>query len=326
MEPLAILAKKSNNLFQSDLWADLQAQEERQTWVVRSDNVEALVIKCRLIRNKFYFYSPRGPLVSAKVKTQDLRIFLKKIESLAWQEGAVFYRIEPYGLSQADLYKFGFRKTSYFSPLSRQHSPENTLILDIMPEESKILAGMKPKWRYNINLASRKGVTVREGKTQKDIAIFWALTKEVEGRSDYRGMPEDYYLALCRNLIPKKALKLFIAEFEGEPLGAILVAFRGTVATYLHGATSNNRRELMPMYQLQWQAIQEAKRQGCLLYDFWGIAPDGDPQHPWAGITRFKKGFGGTIINFNGTFDLSYDKNYYRLLALGNRMRKVFKK
>lgn len=326
MEPLQILSRKKNNLFQSEAWADLQALYEKKTWVVKSDNIQALVIKSPLVRNKFYFYSPRGPLVSSKIKKQDIRIFFRKIESLAWEEGVIFYRIEPYSLGQSDLYDFGFRKTTNFSPLSRQHSPENTLILDITKSKNELLALMKPKWRYNINLAMRKGVSIREGKTKDDIEIFYELTKEVESRGDYRGFDKEYYLNMFRVLGRKNDLALYIAEIDGEALGAVIISFFGTVATYIHGATSSNKRELMPMYLLQWAAIREAKTRGCFLYDFWGIAPNDSKFHPWAGITRFKKGFGGIPLNLSGTFDLPFDKGYYRTLTVLNRLKKVIKK
>jgi lipid II:glycine glycyltransferase (peptidoglycan interpeptide bridge formation enzyme) len=184
---------------------------------------------------------------------------------------------------------------------------------------------MKPKWRYNIILSSRKGVVVREGKTAKDFDIFYNLAKEVESRGEYRGFSREYYGILCKTLGRSGVLKLFIAEYEGVPLGAIIVSFFGSVATYLHGATSNQKRDLMPMYALQWTAIKEAKRQGKTVYDFWGVAPDDNSAHPWAGITSSRGGFGGEKLDLAGTFDLPNDKNYIPSLMLTNRVRKFLK-
>lgn len=323
---LDLLAKKQNNLFQSDAWADFQAGLKRKSWVVKGDNIQGLVLKYPLIRDKFYLYSPRGPIISKNVKLQDIKLFLRKVEALAKEENAVFYRIEPYLLDQADIYKFGFRRTSPHAPVSQQFSPKNTLVLDITKIEEKILASMKPKWRYNINLSTRKGVKIREGTGHKDIKTFFDLTLEMEKRGGYHGHEFAYYNQMYKALGHKDVLKLFIAEHEGEPLAAILVSFFGQLATYLHGASSNERRELMPTYALQWAAIKEARDRRCRAYDFWGVAPSGAKNHPWTGISRFKRGFGGEELEFRGTYDLPLDKKYYAILKTANRVRKVFKR
>lgn len=326
MEALKILSQKTNNLFQSDSWADFQAGLKRKSWVVKGDNVQGLVLKYPLYKDKYYFYSPRGPIMTKSAKLQDLKLFLRKVEALAKEENAVFYRIEPYILDQADIYKFGFRKMAKHAPLSSQFSPENTRILDISRPEEKILAEMKPKWRYNINLANRKGIKVREGRDSKDIKIFYELTKEMEKRGGYQGHEYDYYQKMYEALAKEDILKVFIAEYNGEPLAAILVSYFGQVATYLHGASGNEHRELMPTYALQWAAICEAKKRNCRIYDFWGIAPEGAKNHSWAGVTRFKKGFGGEEISFGGAYDIAFDRKYYNLLSMANRFRKLIKK
>ncbi|MDO8507053.1 MAG: peptidoglycan bridge formation glycyltransferase FemA/FemB family protein [bacterium] len=326
METLKILSQKTNNLFQSGSWADFQAGLKRKSWVVKGDNVQGLVLKYPLYKDKHYFYSPRGPIMTKGAKLQDLKLFLRKVEVLAKEENAVFYRIEPYQVDQTDIYKFGFRKMAKHAPLSSQFSPENTRVLDISRPEEKILAEMKPKWRYNINLANRKGIKVREGRDSKDIKIFYELTKEMEKRGGYQGHEYDYYQKMYEALAKEDILKVFIAEYNGEPLAAILVSYFGQVATYLHGASGNEHRELMPTYALQWVAICEAKKRNCRIYDFWGIAPEGAKNHSWAGVTRFKKGFGGEEISFGGAYDIAFDRKYYNLLSTVNRFRKLIKK
>jgi len=326
MEALKILSVKSNNLFQSDAWADFQAELKRKSWVVKGDNVQGLVLKYPLYKDKYYFFSPRGPIMNEKAKLQDLKLFLRKVEALAKEENAVFYRIEPYSFDQSDVYKFGFRSIARHAPVSQQFSPPTTLILDITQKEEKILAEMKPKWRYNINLASRKGVKVREGKDTKDITTFYNLTKEMEKRGGYTGHEFSYYKKMFEVLGGQDILKLYIAEFEGEPLAAILVAYYGHVATYLHGASGNEKRELMPTYALQWAAIQEARTRHCRIYDFWGVASARAKNHPWEGISRFKRGFGGEETAFGGAYDMAFNAKYYKLLSTANRFRKLMKK
>jgi lipid II:glycine glycyltransferase (peptidoglycan interpeptide bridge formation enzyme) len=106
----------------------------------------------------------------------------------------------------------------------------------------------------------------------------------------------------------------------------ILVTHFGEVATYLHGASSDDYREFMPNHLVQWEAILDAKRAGCTVYDFWGISPNDDPEHSWAGITRFKKGFGGETIHFVGAFDYAFSPLWYNMLHIYNFVIKTLRK
>jgi lipid II:glycine glycyltransferase (peptidoglycan interpeptide bridge formation enzyme) len=113
-----------------------------------------------------------------------------------------------------------------------------------------------------------------------------------------------------------------VAEYKKEILAVLIVVFYGKLATYLHGASSNNRREYMPNHLAQWRAICEAKKRDCEIYDFWGIAPDDNPNHPWAGITRFKKSFGGEPIHLLGAYDFTFQTSWYKMFYLANATRK----
>jgi lipid II:glycine glycyltransferase (peptidoglycan interpeptide bridge formation enzyme) len=110
-------------------------------------------------------------------------------------------------------------------------------------------------------------------------------------------------------------LKLFIAEYEDRIIAANIVMFFGNRAVYLHGASSNECRNLMAPYLLQWEQIKEAKKQGCEIYDFWGI-----DEKKWPGVTRFKKGFGGEEIDYSGTFDFIFDKTWYEIYKIAKRI------
>jgi len=322
MDYLKKSGQKKNNLFQSGEWGSVQEADGRTVWRVKNNGIEALIVKNPFIGKKFYLYSPRGPVFSQAVTPQDMKDFLRKVTALAGKENAVFYRIEPAQLKENLIFKYGFKKVTYFSPLSRQTSPEHTLVLDLKKTTDTILKEMKPKWRYNIRLAERKGVKVRKATKHGDLVIFYDLLKELESRGHYHGFERDYYEKMFSTLIDGGKADLFIAETEGEALTAIFVIYQGEVATYLHGASSNNKRDWMPTYAAQWAAITEAKKRGCLIYDFWGIAPDDNPSHPWAGVTRFKKGFGGETVAFPGTFDLPLNPVYYNSLKAINFLRK----
>jgi len=117
-------------------------------------------------------------------------------------------------------------------------------------------------------------------------------------------------------------IKLYTASHEGETLAAIVVLFWGKDATYLYGASSNNKRNLMAPYALQWKAMQDAKETGCINYDLFGIPPNEDPSHPMAGLYRFKTGFGGQIVHRSGTWDFAYNGFFYGLFCLAEKLRK----
>ena len=193
--------------------------------------------------------------------------------------------------------------------------PPDTVLLDLHLSEQALLQNMKPKWRYNIRLAQKKGVSVRVG-TASDIDIFYRLY-EITARRDNIAIHDKAYYRdlLCRaeeragsGETPR--VSLYIAEYEHEPVAAIITLFCKREAVYLYGASSNAHRNVMPAYLLQWTAIRDAKAYGSHIYDFYGIPPDSDEHHPMHGLYRFKTGFGGTIIHRPGSIDVPFSFGY----------------
>ena len=191
---------------------------------------------------------------------------------------------------------------------------------------------MKPKWRYNISLAGKKGIQVNIG-TEKDLEIFYSLLKETAVRDGIAVHNFNYYKTLFELCVSKEpyvskepgenlSIRLYTASHEGDALAAIVVLFYGKEATYLYGASSNNKRNLMAPYALQWRAMQDAKEAGCLSYDLFGIPPFEDPNHPMAGLYRFKIGFGGQIIHRHGSWDFTYKSFFYALFNIAEALRK----
>jgi lipid II:glycine glycyltransferase (peptidoglycan interpeptide bridge formation enzyme) len=192
--------------------------------------------------------------------------------------------------------------------------PPDTVILDLDREEGELRGEMKPKWSYNIRLAERRGVSVRETGAA-GVEIFYSLFRETARRDGIAIHGMDYYAALfvhgreytaARRGIPLRGPYLYIAFHEEEAIAAVITLFWGKEAYYLYGASSNRKRNLMASYALQWKAIQDARNARCLRYDFFGIPPREDPAHPMAGLYRFKTGFGGRIIHRGGSWDYGY--------------------
>ena len=192
--------------------------------------------------------------------------------------------------------------------------PADTIMVDLREDEKLILARMKPKTRYNIGLSQRYGVEVRLAGIE-GLDIWYQLYLETAARNRLHVDPLDYFrIVFTSHLEGEKEdvnVKLLIAYADGQPLSAMFLVLSSHRGTYLYGASSSQKRNLMSTYALQWKAIKIAKAYGCTEYDMFGVAPVPDPDHPMYGLYRFKKGFGGTIYHQLGCWDYPLDEDKY---------------
>jgi len=212
--------------------------------------------------------------------------------------------------------------------------PPDTAVLDITQTEDVLLSNMKSKWRYNLKLANRKGVSI-ERYGSENIDVFYNLFKETAARDNIATHAKSYYESLLKlsesqkkdchqnNIASKVVLYIALAPSENsqkkEPLAGIIVLHvKNGESVYLYGASSNRKRNLMPAYLLQWTAIKDAKEFGCKTYDFYGIPPTDDKNHPMHGLWRFKTGFGGKNIHRLGSVDVPMSWFYYVYIQLEN--------
>jgi len=273
-------------------------------------------------------YIPRGPVV-APDDEHGLAALLPVLHSVARQAGAVFLKIEPPWPQEAHLVA---RLTAHgFRAEVDTVQPRATIVLAITPEPDEILAQMKPKWRYNIRLSQRKGVTVRPA-VREDLPAFYALMQVTSQRDRFPIHTASYYAEAWERFVPSGHGQLLLAEYQGELLAGLMVLVCGRTAIYLYGASSDRHRNLMPNHLLQWEAILWARSRGCTTYDLWGI-PDEvrDSQYPisnaryaiqgdkesrasglW-GVYQFKQGFGGRVVRWAGAFDYVYRPALYWL-------------
>ena len=265
-------------------------------------------------------YVPKGPLVDWDDRTQ-VEQLTAALDQAALTQGAIALTAEP-DLTEAaanreKLLSLGFRESAFHAI-----QPRSTLVVDLTSDEEQILLAMKSKTRYNIRLASRKGVAVREGN-EEDVAAFNALLAATADRSDFGIHPPGYYEAAFRLFAPRGWARLLLAEVESDPVAGLIVFALPPRAYYFYGASSNAHREKMAPYLLQWEAMRWAKSIGCTSYDLWGI-PDVDWETLEAqfiersdglwGVYRFKRGFGGDLVRSIGAWDRVYAPLRYRLL------------
>lgn len=212
--------------------------------------------------------------------------------------------------------------------------PPDTVILDLSKPLEILLSEMKSKWRYNIKLAEKKGVAIKclegENGAAEGIDIFYALYIETAKRDGIAIHSKEYYRDLIKRPLVWKvktqydkpvSIRVYIALHETKPLASIITIFSGDEAVYLYGASSNEKRNLMPAYGLQWRAISDARLAGCTRYDFYGIPPSDNPSHPMHGLYRFKTGFGGTIFHRVGSLDIAFKPVFYELYRLTETAR-----
>jgi len=222
--------------------------------------------------------------------------------------------------------------------------PPDSTYLDLSKTEEELLAGMKNKWRYNVRYAEKHGVTVRSVTAsspdfQKDLDSFYELYKTTASRDGIGLHPLSYYKDLlergakaekAESEAQKTKITLYIASHEDEDLAAIITLFQKDEAIYLYGCSGNKKRNLMPAYLVQWTAIRDAKAYGSKIYDFYGMPPTNDENHPMHGLYLFKTGFGGSEVHRPGSFDIPLSPLYslYTLAEKGRAFwhKKVMKK
>jgi lipid II:glycine glycyltransferase (peptidoglycan interpeptide bridge formation enzyme) len=266
-----------------------------------------------------FAYIPKGPLVDW-TRPEGVRALLDAVDTRVRRRGAVLLRIEPElretPESRATLTELGFQPV-------RSIQPRTTVWIDLRADEETILARMKQKWRYNVRLAKRKGVVVREGG-EADLEAFIALMQVTGERKAFGVHAPDYYRAFWQEFAPTGRAALLLATYEDEPLAGLMVGRAGPHAYYFYGASGNRHRNLMPSHLLQWEAMRWARARGCTGYDLWGVpdevwddpdAPIPDPPQGMWWVWRFKRGFGGDIVRYVG----AWDRGYYPLVLAAAR-------
>lgn len=205
--------------------------------------------------------------------------------------------------------------------------PSTTIFLDVSASEEDLLNGMKSKTRYNIRLSKRKGVKIQRAGLEK-IDIWYKLYKETAMRNGLFVNDIDYFVSVLSARADDTSspahVELLIAEAEGEPLAAMFLVISGQRGTYLYGASSSCKRNYMPTYALQWEAILIAKEYGCTEYDMFGVSPGPDQSHPMYGLYQFKTGFGGDLYHHLGCWDYILDENSYRYLQISEMNSKGY--
>ncbi len=248
-------------------------------------------------------YAPKGPLLDwSNLPLVDA--VLAGLEAEARRAGALFVKIDPDVCSDTPIGQQIMARLTQrgWHPSAEQIQYRNTMISDLTPDEDALLAVMKPKWRYNIRLAERKGVIVRAGDAT-DLPAFYRMYVETGTRDGFLVRPFAYYRAVWERFLADGLAYVLLAEVAGAPVAGLILFRYGQTAWYFYGASTAQGRELMPNHALQWAAMRWAKAAGCTRYDWWGAPDTLAESDPMWGVYRFKQGFGGEFVPHIGAWD-----------------------
>lgn len=320
----------SSNILQSSYWGSLKGDFGWKPYSFEFNGTELLVLVRKVFGKYSIAYIPHGPRLTNKDQTGSRLKAIGLAVKKSLPSGCFLLRFDlPSGIYQVDPVIFNMKPELKKSASDIQ--PPDTVIISLKENEEDILGRMKSKTRYNIRLSFRKGVIVyKAGMEAMD--EWYSLYEETALRDRITIHSKEYYRRIFERSgekpgpVENPELVLFKAVYNDHLLAGIIVAVYGSRATYLYGASSNENRNLMPAYALQWEAIKYAKEKGCIEYDLFGIPPENDPDHPMSGLYRFKTGFGGNILHRPGCWDLPLKPFVYQIYRWAESVRLFYYK
>lgn len=245
-------------------------------------------------------------LVPHMVVPMSVLIF-DKLKTIAVEENCDFIRICP-------LMPDTIENRMLFTNLKFKNAPihahtELSWVLDIEPSEDELLQAMRKTTRYSIRKAETDGVAIRTSDKLEDIELFWELHLATVNRHGFVPFSKEFIAKEFKVFQKYGNALLLFAYVQGKVTSSAMIIFANGTASYHHGASYAEHPTAS--YLLQWHAIREARRRGCRWYNFWGISPPDKPNHPWAGLTRFKQGFGGESEEYVHAQDLPLTPRYW---------------
>lgn len=311
------------HILQSWEWGDLKGKGEWRPYRILVENEEkqpvaAISLLERRIPGlgKTIFYAPRGPV--GDIYDEKLMDFLfGEVKKLAREKGAIFLKIDPDVSKEDSIFKEYLRTRGFVAAGKGEGfegvQPKFVFRLDLEPDAETLFNNFHAKTRYNIRLALKKGVEIKDNCGKDELSVFYQILKETTERDKFLVRPYSYFEEMWDCLVPSGQMKIFMGYYEGKPIAGTLALLFGDKVWYLYGASSNSYRNVMPNYLLQWTMIQWAKENNCKLYDFRGVSGDLSEDNPLYGLYRFKKGFNGIFTEFVGEYDLVFSIPYYKL-------------
>ncbi len=314
------------NFQQSLEWGKVKDSWTNEVVLAEDENGNIIGSLSVLIRKIPIFgnlmYSSRGPVCDIHDE-KVLKQLTDGVKELAKKYHAFVLKIEPDIKSDDKEFreivtKLGYKIKDDAKDFSEEIQPRYVFRLDIKGKtEDEIFAGFHQKTRYNIRLATKKGVTVKEG-TKEDLKDFHKIMVETGSRDGFIIRSLEYFEKMYDELAPEH-MKLLMAYYEGKPISGVIPIMYGNKTWYLYGASSNEYRNVMPNYLLQWEMIKLAISRGDDIYDLRGVSGVVDESHPQYGLYRFKKGFGAEFTEFLGEIYIPFKPMWYKLYKIAEK-------
>jgi len=269
----------------------------------------------------FVAYMPKSPIPTLEI--------LQALREIAMRKNIIYIKIEPNFYTKAQFYQQtptikkceqDFIKLGLIRgrPLFTKYS----FILDLNLTETELLAKMKPKTRYNINIATKKGVVISEDNSDATFEKYLNLTFETTKRQGFYAHDKQYHQNMWNKLKDSGMMHLFKAEYEGEVLVTWILFICNGILYYPYGASSSKNRNLMASNLMMWEVIKFGKKMNCTKFDMWGsLGPNPNPADPWIGFHRFKEGYGPDLMEFLGSFDFIINPPIYKIYTMADNLR-----
>jgi lipid II:glycine glycyltransferase (peptidoglycan interpeptide bridge formation enzyme) len=241
-------------------------------------------------------YCPYGPIAQSDSAFTEV---LKALYLLAKEHRALFVRIEPILThDQFNLREFGLK------PAIKNIQPGQNWLQDLTKPTEQLLADFTPTNRNLYNTAKNKDLTFRASNDPKEVKIFLKMIHDVAKNTGMRPHGDDYYTTMAKVLVPRGAAKIYVADHNKTPVAAAIVFDTPLTRHYAHAGSLLSARKLHAGSPLVATMLFDAKKNGQKKFDFDGVAPLGQDDHPWSGFTKFKKSFGGEYHAYLGTWEL----------------------
>jgi peptidoglycan pentaglycine glycine transferase (the first glycine) len=320
-----VLSFPAASFLQSWHWGEVHSALGKKIFRLGFFEKQKLTGACLLIKQEakrgFYLECPGGPLIDwAKPIYQEE--FLKQIKEIGLSENCVFVRVRPQILETL-ANRLLFKKVGFVPAPMHLHA-ELTIQLDLSKNEEQLLRGMRKNTRYLVKKAIKENLMVEQSTDLKDIEALYQLQLETVQRSHFTPFTKRFFLEEFKAFLKDDQIRLFKGIYKNKILAAALIVFYGQEAVYHYSGSSLRFRKIPVSYALQWAAIKEAKRRGCQRYNFWGVAPLNKPKHRFAGVSLFKRGFGGEEVNYLHAHDLPLNLRY-GLVYIFETLRRIYR-
>jgi len=259
-----------------------------------------------------------GYLPKSSLPTKEI---IKELKEIGQKQKAIFIKFEPNVEGEKSIPKIESLGLIPGKPLFTKYSS----VIDLTKDEDELLKRFKPKTRYNIRLAQKYGVVVKEDNSKEAFEKYLDLLFETAGRQGFYAHNKEFHRKEWQILQPAGISHLLTATYQGQILSAFLLFVFNGILYYPYGASTREHKELMAPTLLMWEAIKFGKRMGCQKFDLWGdIEPNPPANHPYFGFHRFKEGFSPKLVEFVGTYDLIVNSSLYKIYQIADFLRWKF--